>query len=131
MSHAFLYCMEGGLRATIKASWLLLLHHTLFFVLLASGLWVGPSMLMVEVGCYERVRMVTAVMHQQIRPEVPASACTFQGQLRITELGGGPGFKCAMRAACCLQPPSFRKCVWCAHAVGRKAVAPTPSNPPC
>ncbi|KIZ01248.1 hypothetical protein MNEG_6713 [Monoraphidium neglectum] len=47
-SHAFMYCAEGGLRATVKPSRLLLVHHALFFVLMASSLWTGPSLLMVK-----------------------------------------------------------------------------------
>jgi hypothetical protein len=49
VSHAYLYCMESGLRVLIKPSPLLLVHHALFFLLLACGLWLGPSMLLIKV----------------------------------------------------------------------------------
>jgi hypothetical protein len=63
-SHAFMYCAEGGLRATVKPSRLLLVHHALFFVLMASSLWTGPSLLMVKVG-----------LHSTHGPATPPSAC--------------------------------------------------------
>lgn len=48
MCHAFLYCMESFVRVLVKPSPLLLFHHALFFLLLACGLWLGPSMLMIK-----------------------------------------------------------------------------------
>jgi len=48
MSHAFLYCMEGGLRCMVKPNLMLMVHHFLFFVLLACGLWMGPNALLVK-----------------------------------------------------------------------------------
>jgi hypothetical protein len=40
--------MEGALRAAVKPSAVLLVHHALFFVLLCAGLWLGPSALLIK-----------------------------------------------------------------------------------
>lgn len=48
MSHAFLYCMEGALRVLVRPSRVLVVHHALFFVLLAAGIWLGPSALLIK-----------------------------------------------------------------------------------
>lgn len=47
--HGMLYVAEGGFRAVVKQNFLLLLHHTLFFILPAM-LFVSGSVLVFKVG---------------------------------------------------------------------------------
>lgn len=50
-SHLVLYAFEGALRAVARPSWLLLLHHTCFFAITATGFFARSFFVLKARGC--------------------------------------------------------------------------------
>lgn len=74
-SRLLLYLVEGCVRCVIKASWLLIVHHLMFFLLITIGMWaqsatvLGIGIVLDLCACWEAPLYVALVAYRlQWRP---------------------------------------------------------------